>query len=120
MRIYKNVIKLLFIALLFCACSDKYPEISSPLAQKSFELKSQNQAYILHISKQDESYFFAMFDYFGAPVVSKEFTKSKFKNAKFMPANNKFDKLFYEILKKALNGKTAFKIENFEIKEINN
>ncbi|MCR4942596.1 MAG: hypothetical protein K5978_07395 [Campylobacter sp.] len=118
MAVFAKISKILLFGILLFGCATKYPQISPQFSQKSFELKSKSEAYILHVSKQDESYFFALFDYFGAPVASKEFKDSRFKNTKFMPPNSKFDDIFYELLKQILAKNTNFVFKDFVIKEI--
>lgn len=100
---------------MFSACA-KYPQITlESFENKSFSIKNANNAYILYISHDNESYHFALFDMLGSPVANKILKDSTFKNAKFLPPNTEFDDIFIECLKMIEASKTSINIFDYDI-----
>lgn len=84
------------IALYGCAAKETF---THNLTYRAYEVFMADNHYMLHIAKHNNTYHFALFDIFGAPVVSRVFENGRFYNEKFLSPNSSFDSLFLAILK---------------------
>lgn len=105
MRIFLSIFVVIFC--LSCAKNYEAPNFEN-FSEQKFSLNCDGKKYFLIINNELN---FALFDAFFAPIVSKKFENSRFKNTKFLPPNSKFDEIFIEILKMIKNGENEKFIE---------
>lgn len=108
------------MAFVLSACAKHYEPLAMPaFSQKLFSVKKE-QSFLLVLAQENGSFHFVLTDTLGAPKIKKDFEKGEFKSVAFLPPNDKFDPLFYEILRqiKHSNEKLEFSFKGYEVKEL--
>ncbi len=111
---------LIFFAIFFASCTNKYEFLQADFDKNSqFLANLENKKFLVIAQNFDVSYKFAMFDTLYRPISKKILDKNGiFKDEKFLPPCKKCEKIFYQILKMQKDGKFSFKKDDLEIKKL--
>ncbi|GEM_PF-4577961 len=85
---------------------------------KSFSVTQNNETKTLHISKNGETYHFALFDGFGTPLAAKTLQNGKFKNDKFLPPTGELEPFFEAILAAINRGEKSVNFNDWSAYEL--